>query len=134
MPFNEDNWQSTKNLFRGVSRIVGKSLKFTGETLYEGYALGADKPQRYPVDRQLRIVRPTQGLLRQPRVPLQKTVGKGFKVHNPYTQGRKATHGQMVDNPFPRNISEELGIPHRDKISAREFELIRKDMIRKGLH
>jgi hypothetical protein len=132
MAFDQDNWESTKRLFRGVGKVLKSSLKFTGETLYEGYALGADKPQRFPVARQPRVMRPSPAS--QPRVSARKSLGSGFKVHNPYTQGKKASHNQLIDNPFPRNVSEELGIPHRQKISAREYELIRKDMIRRGLH
>lgn len=133
MSFDPDNWESTKKMFKGVGKIMRGGLKFAGETLYEGYAIGSDKPQRYT---QPRIARSLSQLpSKQFRVPTQqKSLSKGFKVHNPYTQGRKATHGQVIDNPFPRNISEELGIPHRERISAREYELIRKDMIRRGLH
>jgi hypothetical protein len=136
MPFNLDNWNSTKNTFKGVGRVLGKGLKFTAETLYEGYKIGSDNNNSQPIPRRLNIPRPSisRQVSRMPSVPRQKSLPSNFNVHNPYTQGRKASHNQLIDNPFPRNISEELGIPHRDRISAREYELIKKDVIRRGLH
>ena len=131
MPIDEEAVFRTRKILRGVGKIAGYGFKEIAKTTWAGIkGVSGERPEMRRMnapERRMEVPRYSSGLGRQPSMKSVSQPGRYGKV--PKTRQSST----MIDNPFPKHVSDELGIPHRDQISMRDYELIRKDVIRRGL-
>jgi hypothetical protein len=135
-----DPAERAKNIGGKALRMLGTGLKEVAKTTIAGLGSGDDigRQQDRGVVETYSSREPAE---REPSVTKIRAIKKygdgrlmdkyaNLRSMSQPTRVPNSQRKKLVPNPFPRHVSEGLGIPHRDFITQREVELIQKDLRR----